>query len=107
MQTMISEPQYEVLWPLAKRSVQAQSAAARLPDLSGKTVAELWDYVFRGEVVYPMLRELLRARFPGIKFIDYSEFGNFHGATKDKVLAGLAEKLRASGCDAVISGIGA
>jgi tripartite-type tricarboxylate transporter receptor subunit TctC len=65
-----SEPHFEVLWPLGRKAVRARSAAARLPDLAGKTVGELWDYIFRGEVVYPMIREHLRARFPGIKFVD-------------------------------------
>ncbi|MBI3917182.1 MAG: hypothetical protein HY322_09260 [Betaproteobacteria bacterium] len=107
MRSGIHGPRYEVLWPLAKKAVRAQSAAPRLPDLSGKTVGELWDYIFRGEVVYPMIRERLRARFPGIKFIEYHEFGNFHGARSREIVAGLADKMRTRGCDAIISGIGA
>jgi hypothetical protein len=99
--------EYEVLWPLAKKAVHAQGAAARLPDLSGKTVGELWDYLFHGEAIYPMIREHLRARYPGIKFVDYSAFGNFFGPQGSEIVAGLGDKLRAYGCDAVISGIGA
>lgn len=101
------EAQFEVLWPLGRRAVTARSAAPRLPDLSGKVVAELWDSIFRGDVMYPLIREHLRARFPGIKFVDYTQFGNFHGARSREVMAELAGRLRASGCDAVISGIGA
>lgn len=107
MRVSNAEPRYEVLWPLAKKAVYARGAAPRLPDLSGKTVGELWDYIFRGDVVYPMIREHLRARYPGIRFVDYSEFGNFHGARSREIIAGLADKIRARGCDAVISGIGA
>ncbi len=103
----IPEPVYSVLWPLAKRAVRPQGAAPRLPDLSGKTVGEFWDYIFRGEIVYPMIREQLRARFPGIKFVEYPEFGNFHGARSREIVAELADKIRLHGCDAVISGIGA
>ncbi|HSQ03201.1 MAG TPA: UGSC family (seleno)protein, partial [Burkholderiales bacterium] len=67
----------------------------------------LWDYIFRGELIYPLLREKLRARYPGVKFIDYTEFGNIHGPKQREIVAGLAGKLKALGCDAVISGIGA
>ena len=101
------ENQFEVLWPLGRKAVRARTAAARLPDLAGKTVGELWDYIFRGEIVYPMIREHLRARFPGIKFVDYSVFGNFHGAKSKGISSGLADQIRSHGCDAIISGIGA
>jgi hypothetical protein len=100
-------PTYGVLWPLARKAKGAQSTAQAVGDLSGKTVAELWDFIFRGEIIYPAIRELLRARYPGIKFIEYSEFGNTHGPKQREIVAGLAGKLKALGADAVISGIGA
>jgi hypothetical protein len=102
-----SEPRYEVMWPLAKRSINTQSAAAGVPDLSGKTVVELWDYIFRGDAMYAQIRERLTALYPGIKFVGYKEFGNIHGPKQRDIIAGLADKLRALKCDAVISGIGA
>ncbi len=102
-----SEAQFEVLWPLARKAKGAQSTARALGDLSGKTIAELWDYMFHGEAIYRMIRERLSARYPGIKFIGYDEFGNTHGPRQREIIAGLADKLRALGCDAVISGIGA
>lgn len=102
-----NEPIFEVLWPLARRAVRVHAAAPRVPDLSGKTVAEFWDYIFRGDVIYPMIREGLRARFPGIRFIEYTEFGNFHGARARELVGELQGKLRRHRVDAVISGIGA
>lgn len=107
MQNKSAEAQFEVLWPLAQKAERPQSAASRLPDLSGKTVGELWDSLFRGDVVYPLIRERLRARYPGIKFVDYSVFGNFFGARSKDIVGGLADKIRAHGCDALIVGIGA
>jgi len=98
---------FEVLWPLGRKAVRPRAAAASLADLSGKTVAELWDYIFRGELIYPLLREHLRARYPGVKFIEYREFGNIHGPRQREIVAGLGDRLKALGCDAVISGIGA
>jgi hypothetical protein len=101
------ESRFEVLWPLGRKAVNARRAAPRLRDLSGKVVGELWDSIFRGEVMYPLIREHLRARFPGIKFVQYDEFGNFHGARSKEVMAELGAKITANHCDAVISGIGA
>ena len=101
------EPRYDVLWPLAARAVKTQAGAPAIPDLSGKTVCELWDYIFRGEIIYPEIRKHLSARYPGIKFIGYDVFGNIHGPKQRDIVAGLAEKLRELKCDAVISGIGA
>lgn len=104
---MSAEARYDVLWPLGRKAVQPRAAAAGVADLSGKTVCELWDYIFRGEIIYPHIRARLRERFPGIRFIEYAEFGNIHGPRQREIVAGLAARLKALGCDAVISGIGA
>lgn len=102
-----SEGVFDVLWPLARRAVRQVTSAQRLADLSGKTICEVWDFIFRGDVIYPEIRAHLLARYPGIKFVGYSEFGNIHGPRQREVVAGLADKLRALGCDAAICGIGA
>ena len=102
-----SEPRFEVLWPLSRRAVGEARAAPRLPDLNGKTIAELWDVIFRGETIYPLVRDYIKARFPGVKFVGYSEFGNFHGAREHEVSAAIPDRLRAHHADAVIVGIGA
>jgi len=102
-----TEAQYEVLWPLGRKAVREGAGALRLADLAGKTIAELWDAKFHGETIYRLLREGLRARYSGVKFIEYSEFGNFYGPRESEVLGGLAAKLQRLHCDGVISGIGA
>ena len=50
-----------MLWPLSRRAVRETKAAPRLPDLNGKVVAELWDVIFRGETIYPLVREYIKA----------------------------------------------
>jgi hypothetical protein len=102
-----SEPRYDVLSPLSRKAVKSTAAAPRLPDLNGKTVCELWDVIFRGETIYPMVRDYIRQRFPGVKFVGYDEFGNFHGAREAEVSSQIPDKLRAHKADAVIVGIGA
>jgi len=97
-----------VLWPLARRAARTRALAARLPDLNGKTIAELWDVIFRGETIYPLVREHIRKRFPGVKFVDYTHFGNFYGAREEQNIGErLPDQLREHGADAVIVGIGA
>ena len=96
---------YDVVWPLG-RIVGAPMDLARCPDdLNGKTIGELWDGVFRGDQVFPVLREQLRKKFPGIKFVEHGALGQSQGNVKDYI-AKLPALLREKGCDAVISGVG-
>jgi hypothetical protein len=103
----IDEPRYDVLWPLSTKAVDVTHAAARMPDLNGKTIAELWDVAFRGEVIYPQIRDYIRRLYPGAKFVDYSHFENFYSTREKSILAALPGELRKHQCDAVIVGIGA
>ena len=98
---------YEVVWPLGRRASALATPTKRVADLSGKTVCELWDLLFRGEEIFPLIREELSKLYPGIKFVDYSNFGNTHGANQTELVAALPKILEQHGCDAVISGIGA
>lgn len=102
-----SEPHYDVLWPLSRKAVKKTAAAARVPDLNGKVICELWDVIFRGETIYPLVREYIKARFPGVSFVPYTEFGNFHGAREHEVTATIPDKIRQHKADAAIVGIGA
>ena len=97
---------YEALWPRSPRQAKVKALAPRLDTLAGKTVAQVWDYVFRGNEVFQFLEEGLKARFPGIRFVSWSEFGNTHGHEEREVVAALPAKFKAMGVDAVISGMG-
>ena len=105
--TPASEPVYEVVWPLGRSAFDTRAPQERIADLSGKTVGELWDYLFRGEDIFPLVRERLKARFPGIKFVTYDVFGNVHGPRQRELVADVPRLLQEHGCDAVISAIGA
>lgn len=98
---------YEVLWPRSPRQVKGRTFAPRPGSLAGKTVAQLWDYLFRGDEVFALLEEGLRQRFPGIRFVSWREFGNTHGDNEREVLAALPARLRELGVDAVICGMAA
>ena len=96
---------YEVLWPRAERQVKRKALAPRLQSLEGKTVAQLWDYVFRGDEVFDTLEENLKARYPGINFISWRDFGNTHGRDERQIVAGLPQRMKELCVDAVISGM--
>jgi hypothetical protein len=102
----MNEPNYEVTWPLGKSISQNISLKPRLPNLNGKTICELSDYGFRSEEIFPIVRDLLSKLYPGIKIIEYTNFGNTHGPQETEIIANLAERLHQFGCDAVISGVG-
>jgi len=101
------EPKYDVVWPISKRAVKKTRAANRKPDLNGKVIIELWDVIFRGEIIYPLVREYIKKRFPNVHFVPYTEIGNFHGAREREVTATIADKLKYFKADAAIVGIGA
>jgi hypothetical protein len=101
-----SQGKYQVVWPRGKKLVDRAAPARRLENLNGKTVAELWDYVFRGEEIFPVIEAELSARYEGIKFLGPDRFGNTHGTEEREVLAALPDRLRELGVDAVISGMG-
>lgn len=96
---------YEVFWPRAPRQMRAKALASRLPSLEGRTVAQLWDFLFRGDQVFELLEEGLKARFPGVRFVSWREFGSTHGGEERAVLAALPQRLKELGVEAVISGM--
>lgn len=106
MSTTSNDGYYEVLWPRSPRQVKRKSLAPRLSTLEGKTVAQLWDFLFRGDEVFALLEEGLKQRFPGVRFLSWREFGNTHGRDEREVLAALPKRLKELGADAVVSGMG-
>jgi hypothetical protein len=102
----MNETTYSVVWPRSAKTVDIAPLAPRPPTLEGKTVAQLWDYLFRGDEIFPMIEDGLKERYPGVRFVRYDEFGSTHGGDEHEVIAALPERLKALGVDAVISGMG-
>ena len=104
--TVPQDGHYEVLWPRSPRQVKGKKLAPRLQSLEGKTIAHLWDFLFKGDQVFETLEGVLKARFPGVRFVSWREFGNTHGADERRILADLPTKLKELKVDAVLSGMG-
>ncbi len=97
---------YEVVWPRGPRQMPFKRLAPRLSTLDGKTVAQLWDFMFRGDEVFALLETGLKARFPAVRFVSWREFGSTHGADEREFVAALPRRLNELGVDAAISGMG-
>jgi len=94
-----------VLWPRGRKTVDVRPLAKRLGTLDGITIGELWDDLFRGDEIFPILEEELTRRFPGVRFVRYDTFGSTHGRDEQRVLAELPARLKELNVDAVISGM--
>jgi len=103
--TGVTEPHYDVVWPKSPLGVQRRRRAPRLDDLRGRRVAFVWEYMFRGDELFPELERLLRDDF-GVEVVPYEVFGNTHGPDADAVLATLPDLLRDWRVDAAVSGVG-
>src|ERR1700687_6180840 len=99
----------EVVCPLGEPSVKPIPLAPRLNSLEGKTVGEIWNGGFAGELSFPIIREMLRERFPGVRIVPYTEFplvtiASLWPERKVKTLEAVRKTLLEKGVDAVITG---
>ncbi len=102
----------KVVSPIGEKTSSAIACLApRLPAFEGKTICEIWNAGFMGEVVFPIVREMLRERYPGVNVLPNTEFplvgiGSLGPATKAETLRAVSAALKQKGCDAVITGMG-
>mgnify|MGYP001579263855 CR=1 FL=1 len=78
----------------------------RVGKIAGKKIALLWGYLFRGEDVFGVLEKALKARYPGVEFVNWREFGSTHGNKEHEVVASLPKRFKELGVDGAISGMG-
>jgi hypothetical protein len=98
---------YQVVWPLGRSTETAIALNARFSDSKAKRIGFLWDYIFRGEQMFPLVQAGLAEKFPGSAFVPYTAFGNIHGHDEREVLEALPRRLRDEKLDAVVVGVGA
>ena len=100
------EPRYDVVWPKSPRGVQGRRPAARLGSLDGTRIGFVWDYMFRGEEIFPVLADALTKRYTGLEVVSYDTFGNIHGPDEHALVHTLAGTLDEHSIDAVVVGNG-
>ena len=91
---MSTSPQFEVFWPRTPRQTGIKPLAGRLETLNGRTIAQVWDFLFKGDEVFAHLEEAIKAQFPTVKFVSWREFGSTHGGDEKENIAELARKFK-------------
>jgi hypothetical protein len=102
---MNNDGYYEVYWPRSPRQTGIKPLAGRLETLNGRTIAQIWDFLFRGDAVFEHLETAIKEKFPTVKFVSWREFGSSHGGEEKEALAEFGRKFKEMGVDAVISGM--
>ena len=113
MSTKKGTVRLEVLNPSRRISITAKNAP-RLDTLNGKTICEAWrprftPDSFRGAETFPVIRELLKKRYPDVKIVPYSDFPSSNAINDLPFWAPInriPEILREKGCDALLVGNG-
>lgn len=99
-----------VISPIGAEAVEQKNLAPRLDTLNGKVVAEIWNEDFKGDIMFPIYRELLKERFPDVKIVPYTDlpYASLKGTPsyQREVLNDIMAALKAKGADAVITGNG-
>ncbi|VTU27524.1 hypothetical protein H4CHR_02016 [Variovorax sp. PBS-H4] len=99
-----------VISPIGAEAVEQKNLAKRLDTLNGKVVAEVWNEDFKGDIMFPIYRELLKQRFPEVKIVPYTDipYASLKGTPsyQREVLNDIVAALKAKGADAVITGNG-
>lgn len=99
-----------VISPTGCGSVPQINLAKRLETLNGKTVCEVWNEDFKGDIMFPVYRRLLKERFPDVRIVPYTElpYSSLKGTPlyQREVGRQIIAKLKEKGADAVISGNG-
>lgn len=99
-----------VVSPEGLELAAAGAASRHLDTLAGKTIGEVYNNHFKGELMFKTYRRLFQARFPGVKIIPFDKFpivyvGGNPIAQKEtaKKIAALAKEW---GVDALVTGNG-
>ncbi|MCY3830810.1 MAG: hypothetical protein F4204_01940 [Rhodospirillaceae bacterium] len=98
--------EFEALWPGGVNAVPAIPPAPRPADLNGKRIGFLWDYVFRGDEIFPVLERALAETYDDVEFVGYDAFGSTFAGDEHETLAALPQRLKELEIDAVVSGVG-
>lgn len=98
---------FAVVWPLSRQRTVAVGDALPLESLSGKRIAFVWDYMFRGDEMWEIIKAGISAEYPMAEFVEYDNFGNIHRPTETGVPSDLLEIIEREGADAAVVAVGA
>lgn len=104
------EQKLEVVSPEGQALGATGAVSRPLESLEGKTIGEVYNNHFRGELMFRTYRRLFRDRYPGIRIIPFDQFPIVYvggdAASQKKTAKEIAALARERGCDAIITGNG-
>jgi hypothetical protein len=81
-----------------------------LDTLRGKTLGEVYNNHFKGELMFQTYRRLFEEKYPGIRIIPFDQFPIVYvggdAASQKRTAKEIAAIAKAKGCDAIITGNG-
>lgn len=87
-----------------------KNISQHMDTLDGKTIGEVYNNHFKGELMFHTYRRLFKEKFAGVKIIPYDEFPIVYvggdPASQKKVAKAIAAMAKEKGCDALITGNG-
>lgn len=107
----LKDEQYKAMSPLSEPNAGKINMAPRLNTLEGKTVCEIWNGGFRGDISFPIIERILKEQYPTVKLVPYTKFSlvtiaSLHPECKEKTLETVRDQLQKEGCEALITGNG-
>jgi hypothetical protein len=88
----------------------AAGLSRHIDTLAGKTIGEVYNNHFQGELMFHTYRRLFEEKFPGVKVIPFTEFPRvFVGGdpeSQKQTARQIAALAKSRGCDAIITGNG-
>ena len=87
-----------------------RNIARHLDTLDGKTIGEVYNNHFKGELMFQTYRRLFREKYKGVKIIPFSEFPIVYvggdAESQQRVAKEIAAIAKDKGVDAIITGNG-
>ena len=104
------EEKLRVISPEGLPSGATRNISTHLDTLEGKTIGEVYNNHFKGELMFQTYRRLLKEKYPGVKVIPYDQFPIVYvggdPASQKRIAKDIAAMAKEKGCDALITGNG-
>jgi len=101
---------YEAVSPAGDSAIKTTPVSPCLDTFEGKTICELSADMYSYDVSYPVIREILKQRYEGVKIIPHTEFPEITMMTSGPEYQAYVENqidmLKRKDCDAVLLGNG-
>jgi hypothetical protein len=99
-----------VISPEGRQLRVTGGASPHLDTLAGKTIGEVYNNHFKGELMFRTYRRLLQERFPGVKIVPFDQFPIVYvggdPVSQKKTAKEVAQLAKQRGVHALITGNG-